>query len=111
LSAESGIPSCLLFVGIVGSTIVQMWGLRRRLDRYPDNEHLAIFCLMVQMTLMVYIVPNLFISRQNQDLMYHLVGLSAGLARIVKFRLAEQRSGVSERTDGGPSTALELVHA
>lgn len=92
LMAESGIPSMLLFIAIVGSAIGQMWKLRRRLLLYADNELLASYCLAIQLTLMVYIVPNCFINRQNQDMMYHLIGISAGLAIVAKRRLAAQRA-------------------
>jgi probable O-glycosylation ligase (exosortase A-associated) len=96
LLAESGIPACLLFVSIVGSTIVRMWWLRQKLQAYPENVELATYCLILQMTLMVYIVPNLFISRQNSDLMWHLVGVSSGLAWVAKRRLSEQRAHIKE---------------
>ena len=90
LSAESGVPSCLLFLAMIGSTIAEMWWLRRRLVRYGASSPLATYCLIIQTTLRVYIVPNLFINRQNQDLMYHLIGVSAGLAGVVKRVLAEE---------------------
>lgn len=92
LMAESGIPSMLLFIAIVGSAIWQMWRLRRQLLSYSGNESLAYFCLAIQLTLMVYIVPNFFINRQNQDMMYHLIGISAGLAVIAKRRISAQRA-------------------
>ena len=92
LMAESGIPSMLLFAAIVGSAILQMWSLRRKLLSFPGNEALAFYCLSIQLTLTVYIVPNFFINRQNQDMMYHLIGVSAGLAVLAKRRLAAQRA-------------------
>jgi putative inorganic carbon (HCO3(-)) transporter len=100
LGAESGIPSCLLFVAILGGTIFTMWRLRRRLGRFPGNEDWMIYCLMIQQSIMVYIVPNMFISRQNEDLMWHLVGVSAGLAALVRRRLATQyQQGVREEQE------------
>lgn len=89
LAAESGIPSCLLFLAILGSTMGQMWVLRKRLRHHPGNGKLAEYCLIVQTTLLVYMVPNFFINRQNLDLMYHVVGVGAGLAFVVRQRLAE----------------------
>jgi len=91
LLAESGIPSCLIFTAMILAAIGQMWWLRRKLQRYPGTEQLAIYCLILQLTLTVYIIPNLFINRQNQDLMYHLLGLSAGLAMVVKHKIAGLR--------------------
>lgn len=90
LGAESGIPSCLLFSAFVTSAIFRMWKLRRKLSDDPDFATLSAYCLIIQMTLMVYIIPNFFISRQNEDLMYHLVGISVGLAAVVRQRMAVQ---------------------
>lgn len=90
LGAESGIPSALLFCGIVGGAIFEMWSVRRKLQGHAALMSLASYCLMIQMALIVYIVPNLFINRQNQDMMYHLVGISVGLAVVAKRRLAEE---------------------
>jgi O-antigen ligase len=111
LGAESGIPSCLLFIGIVGSAIGEMWWLRRRLQRSPDNVELTTYCLAIQMTLTVYIVPNLFINRQNLDMMYHLVGVSAGLAWLAKRRLAEQRLETSEDVEEEPDLVWDTANA
>jgi putative inorganic carbon (hco3(-)) transporter len=108
LGAESGIPSCLIFVAILVSAIGQMWWLRRKLQRHTDNVELWTYCLIIQMALMVYIVPNCFINRQNLDLMYHLVGVSAGLALVAKRRLAEQQLQLeNEVEDTAGGMALE----
>jgi len=89
VASESGLPCAVLFVAVIGSTIFSMWRMRRGLRRYPGTEKLASYCLCIQMAMTVYIVPNFFISRQNQDLMYHLVGMSAGLALLASQRIAE----------------------
>lgn len=88
LAAESGIPSLLLFASFIAATIIAMWRFRRKLRSLPDATQLSYFCLTIQITLMVYLVPNFFISRQNEDLMWHLVGISSGLSALIKSRLA-----------------------
>jgi putative inorganic carbon (HCO3(-)) transporter len=109
LAAESGIPSCVLFVAILLSTIGRMWLLRRRLKKNPANEALAAYCLIIQTTLLVYIVPNFFINRQNLDLMYHLVGLSAGLALVAHRRLVEQQLDTNESLQEEAGLAFQPV--
>lgn len=37
----------------------------------------------------VYVIPNLFINRQNLELMYLLVGLSVPLSAVAKYRMSE----------------------
>jgi hypothetical protein len=44
----------------------------------------------------VYLVPNFFINRQDFDLMYHLVGLSAGMDMVVKHKLNAALAAASE---------------
>lgn len=92
LAAESGIPSMLFFVSFISAAIVTMARLRTKLQHTPSARHLSYYCLTIQMTLMVYLVPNFFISRQNEDLMWHLVGISAGLAAIIRYKLANPES-------------------
>jgi len=100
LAAESGIPSMLLFIGFIGTSISEMWRLRRALRYFPDLSALARYCLIIQITLMVYIVPNFFINRQNQDLMYHLIGVSVGLAALVRDRIGEQDRQLANSPQG-----------
>src|SRR5262249_7876840 len=88
LAAESGIPSLLFFISFIGATIVTMWRLRRLVNQRPDLKRLGYLCLTIQMSLMVYLVPNFFISRQNEDLMWHLVGIAAGLAGLIRTQLS-----------------------
>lgn len=92
LMAESGIPAMLLFVAILLSAVGQMWWLHRQLQGYESTAKLAVYCLAIQVTLLVYMVPNFFINRQNQDLMYHLVGISAGLAVVAKQHIRAYRA-------------------
>lgn len=89
LAAESGIPAALLFAVFIVLAIVDMWWTRRKLKTIPELAELAAECLIIQMALTVYIVPNFFINRQNLDLMYHLVGLSVGLSALAKLRIAD----------------------
>jgi probable O-glycosylation ligase (exosortase A-associated) len=99
LMAESGVPSCLLFILIVLSASTISWLNWRRLRGDPANRTLSTYCLIVHITLLVYLVPNLFINRQDFDLMYHLVGLSAGMnlvvRRVISERLASQRASIT----------------
>lgn len=91
LMAESGIPSCLLFAALVLSASGASWSNWRRLRRSRNHHHLATYCLIVHATLLVYLVPNLFINRQDFDLMYHLVGLSAAMTVVVRQTLKAGR--------------------
>ncbi len=88
LMAESGIPSCLLFAALVLGASGTCWLNWRRLRHSPEHRVLATCCLIVHVTLLVYLVPNFFINRQDFDLMYHLVGVSAGMNVVVRRALS-----------------------
>lgn len=87
LAAESGIPSMLLFVSFIVGTIITMWRYRRKLAGYAGTRDLSGYCLTIQIALTIFLVPNFFISRQNEDLMWHLVGIASGLAALIRYRL------------------------
>jgi probable O-glycosylation ligase (exosortase A-associated) len=86
--AETGVPGCLFFFLMIFATIGQMFLLWLRARRNPDTEHLGTYCQIVMLTLIVYLVPNMFINRQDFDLMYQLVALGSGLAMVTKRRLS-----------------------
>lgn len=111
LGAEQGMPSCLLFMAILGGTIFTMWRLRKRLSHFPGNDDWMTYCLLIQQAITVYIVPNLFISRQNEDLMWHLLGVSAGLAALVRRRLADQYAEAEVKQQEEQAQLPELVNA
>jgi putative inorganic carbon (HCO3(-)) transporter len=87
--SETGIPGCAIYLALIFSAIWRMYALRRRVVREPDGTHLARYCLIIIIVLIVYLVPNMFINPQDFDLMYQLIGLSAGLAGVIERKLAE----------------------
>jgi len=95
--SETGIPGCFLFLSMIFATIGRMLLLWLRTRRDPDTEHLGTYCQIVMATLIVYLVPNMFINRQDFDLMYQLIAIGAGLAVVAQRRLAMQR--VEEKAD------------
>lgn len=107
LAAEAGIPACLLFLLMIGAAIRSMAVKRRRLRKAaPENWRLANYCLAIQISLTVYLVPNFFINRQDQDLMYHLIGVAAGLGWVAMHRLLQLPEEETAAT-GGEEMVLE----
>ena len=90
--AETGIPGCFLFLAMIFAAIGRMYFLWLRARNNPDTEHLGIYCLIVMSTLIVYLVPNMFINRQDFDLMYQLIAIGAGLAVVTRRRILAQRT-------------------
>jgi len=91
LLSETGIPGCLIFLTMIFSAIFQMFLLRSKALAHPDAKHLAMYCQIVAAVLLVYLVPNMFINRQDFDLMYQMIAVEAGLAILVQQKLAATR--------------------
>lgn len=109
LTAESGIPSSLLFVALVLGASGTSWAGWRRLRNDPDSRALVTYCLIVHVTLLVYLVPNFFINRQDFDLMYHLVGLSAGMNIVVRRRIMDLAAQTSVIPGAEPEQYAETL--
>jgi O-antigen ligase len=94
MMSETGIPGCLMFLSMIFIMVTRMFLLWRRAQRSPETQHLGIYCRIVAGTLIVYLVPNLFINRQDFDLMYQLLAVGAGLAAVTQRQLTAQRAEV-----------------
>jgi len=99
LASEAGLPSCLLFLNFILGASLRMFMLRRRLRRYEHLQNLATYCKVIHIALIVYLVPNCFINRQDMDLMYHLVGVGAGLGIVAEIELYKLRRRTAEETE------------
>jgi hypothetical protein len=61
----------------------------------------------VHATLLVYLVPNLFINRQDLDLMYHLIGLSSGMTMVMQQALVRRSGFVTAETAALDASAAQ----
>jgi putative inorganic carbon (HCO3(-)) transporter len=91
LLSEAGIPGCAIFIAMIATAIVEMLLLRLKALAHPEMKHLVTYCQIVFGVLAVYLVPNMFINRQDFDLMYQMLAVEAGLAILIQQRLAAQR--------------------
>ncbi|MGB8543323.1 MAG: putative O-glycosylation ligase, exosortase A system-associated [Candidatus Acidiferrales bacterium] len=92
LLSETGIPGCAIFLSMLVAAIGEMFILRLKAQAQPETQHLAIYCQIVFGVLVVYMVPNMFINRQDFDLMYQMIAVEAGLAILVRQKLAEKKA-------------------
>jgi putative inorganic carbon (HCO3(-)) transporter len=92
LLSETGVPGCAIFLSMLVAAIGEMFFLRLKVQARPDTQHLTIYCQIVFGVLVVYMVPNMFINRQDFDLMYQMIAVEAGLAILVRQKLAEKKA-------------------
>lgn len=90
--SETGIPGCVLFVSVILAAMGEMFLLRLKALANPDAQELALFCQILLATFLVYWVPNMFINRQDFDLLYQMLAVEAGLAAVVRLRLSAESS-------------------
>jgi len=88
--SETGIPGCLIFLAMIFSAIGEMYALRLKALAHPEMQQLAVFCQILMAVFIVYLVPNMFINRQDFDLMYQILGVEAGLAALLHQKMADQ---------------------
>jgi probable O-glycosylation ligase (exosortase A-associated) len=98
LAAESGIPSMLLFVSFIVGTIIAMSRYRRKLAAYSGTREFSGYCLTIQIALTIFLIPNCFISRQNEDLMWHLVGVASGVSALARQKLGDLEAASDDLT-------------
>jgi probable O-glycosylation ligase (exosortase A-associated) len=71
--ADHGFPGLILFVGLIISCYMTLFGLKFRARGRPEAKWLINYCQMIEASLMGYIVSGSFLSQSYWDLFYHLV--------------------------------------
>jgi len=87
LAAETGLPGVALFALVIWGASFRMFWLRWLLPDTAENAALRTYCLILHCDFLIFVVPNLFNTRQDYDLCYHLVGLAAGVGYVCEKRL------------------------
>ena len=75
LLAECGGPSVVLFLLILGVTLVRL----NRLRRFPAAPWVETYAQMMQLSIVAYMTGSVFLNMAYFDLIYHVVGMSVSL--------------------------------
>lgn len=86
--AENGTPTILVFLTLLGSTILLMGRVRRQAENRPDLAWARPYANLVEASLAGFMVGAFFLNRGHFDLSYHLVGVAVGLSYIVRTEAA-----------------------
>ena len=70
---DHGFPGFFLFVGLMLSSFLTLFRLRRTARNNPSAQWLVNYCQMIEASLMAYAVSGAFLSQSYWDLFYHLV--------------------------------------
>jgi putative inorganic carbon (hco3(-)) transporter len=73
MMADHGFPGFFLFVGVIVSSYITMFGLKFRARGRPEAKWVGNYCQMIEASLMGFLVSGSFLSQSYWDLFYHLI--------------------------------------
>jgi putative inorganic carbon (HCO3(-)) transporter len=89
---EHGVPGFVLWIGLLGSTLVSVTRIRRAAKRAgPDSEWVVSVTEMLQAALIAYIIGGTFVDLNYFDIFYQLVAVSIMIATVAP-RLAQREA-------------------
>jgi probable O-glycosylation ligase (exosortase A-associated) len=89
---EHGVPGFVLWIGLLGSTLVSVTRIRRAAKRAgPDSEWVVSVTEMLQAALLAYIIGGTFVDLNYFDIFYQLVAVSIMIATVAP-RLAQREA-------------------
>lgn len=102
--SDGGFTLLVPFMLLLISTYLTCWRLRRRTPNFPENQWFINYCHMFEVSLAAYAVSGFFLSRNDFDLMYHIVGLVVCLKlmhrKVVVFSRPQAVTKSDEANDG-----------
>jgi probable O-glycosylation ligase (exosortase A-associated) len=98
--SDGGFSLLTLFLLLLFFTYFSLRRLRRLTPRLPENQWFINYCHMYEVSLIAYAVSGFFLSRNDFDLYYHIVGIVVAMkliaARVVVFEPTEAESAAQE---------------
>ncbi len=96
VAAETGIPALLVFLAIIITTIRDL----RRLGKFYRNEYTGVLCQGLMIGFIAAVVAAIFLSAQNEKLLWLSVFLTLSLKRIALSEpaLEEQKDKKEEKS-------------
>lgn len=82
LSAESGVPALLTYLGIVGSAFLVLFQIRRMaMERY-ETSWISNYVRMFEASLVGFLVGAMFLNRAHFDFAYHVIAIVSAFGSI-----------------------------
>jgi probable O-glycosylation ligase (exosortase A-associated) len=100
--AEHGFTGLALYVALLGATMVTLRTTVRRGRRREETRWMANYALMIEASLIAYIVSGFFLSLSYFDLYYHLVAIAV----ILRVMLREAERRAARAADGAPAASV-----
>lgn len=92
--AELGYPGLLLFVTIVGSSILACGRIRRQARRGEISDELGRYAIAFETSLVAFMVGGSFVSFQYCEMLWHYFALTIALERVAVREFEARRARV-----------------
>jgi probable O-glycosylation ligase (exosortase A-associated) len=92
--AELGYPGLLLFVAIVGSSLLACRRVRNAAKRGEVSDELGRYAIAFETSLVAFMVGGSFVSFQYCEMLWHYFALTIALERVAVRELAAHRARI-----------------
>jgi O-antigen ligase len=104
--AAHGFPGLLLFLMMIGFTLLTCRKIRRSVRQRPDLKWLGTYCDLVQVSMLAFLVNGIFVNMEYFDLPYHLVAITASMKVMCHRLLAEEPAELTANPALAPAVAV-----
>lgn len=109
--AEHGYAGLAVYVALMGCTLATAWRIIRRTRGDPTLHWMHTYALIVEASLVAFLVSGFFLSLSYFDLYFQIVAMAAVLATVLAMEERRGAAGDPEAAEGplpagGPSPAV-----
>ncbi|HKT46199.1 MAG TPA: putative O-glycosylation ligase, exosortase A system-associated [Candidatus Acidoferrales bacterium] len=94
---EQGFVGLLLYLALIGSTLISLYGLRRRAKLLESAAWMITYIDIIQASLTGFLVSGAFLGFANFDLFYEMIACAIILKILWQRELAVQSAAVAAR--------------
>ena len=98
--SDGGFPLLVPFVLLLLFTYLSLRRLRKRTPKLPENQWFINYCHMFEVSLMAFAVSGFFLSRNDFDLYYHIVGIVVAMKAIFPRVVVREAGPPGDETSG-----------
>jgi probable O-glycosylation ligase (exosortase A-associated) len=98
-----GFPALILFLTMIAFVLLSCRQMRRSVRQREDLKWIGLYCDIVQVSMLAFLMNGMFVNMEYFDLPYHLVALTASIKVIHRRLLAEGAVEIPTATPLAPA--------
>jgi len=87
--AECGTPAFLIYLALLGITFTDLWRVRREAERRYHTSWIISYAVMLEASMVAFLVGSFFLNRAQFDLFYHFVAIVIVFGVIARRTMAD----------------------